>query len=97
MKNSNVGNTPLSLGIEKGTRIPLKGKWKEQTYYVVEVAYSSTNPIHRSIFYSGFLNGKGGKPGGYNCVLSPTVDGKPSIGEYYYLKVVKILANKDLV
>ena len=32
--------------------------WKSQTWYLVEVAYNEYNPIHRDLFYTGFLNGK---------------------------------------
>ena len=43
---------------------PPAGGWKENTFYVVDVAFAANNPIHRSIFFTGFLDD--GVPGGYN-------------------------------
>ena len=44
--------------------------WKERTWYLVDVAYHADNPIHRALFFTGFLNGENGLPGGYNHILS---------------------------
>lgn len=86
--------TPAIRGIEKGTVIPPKEGWEERTYYIVEVAYSKGNLIHKTIFYSGFLSS--GKPSGYNCILSPTNDGKYNINDLYYLKVIRKLVDNSL-
>lgn len=51
-----------------------EGGWKPQTYYVVLVQFRPTNSPHRSIFYSGFLNGNDGGPGGYSGLFNPTYD-----------------------
>lgn len=40
-------------------------QWEENTYYVVDVAFTKTNPMHRKIFFSGFLSADK-KPQGYN-------------------------------
>lgn len=78
--------TPSDLNIKKWTHIPPADGWEPQTYYLVEVAFSSGNPIKRYFFYSGFIND--GKPSGYNCLLSPTGDDKPPISRIYYLKAL---------
>jgi len=81
--------TPLIEGIKRGTVVPPRSGWKERKYYLVDVAYSGGNVIHRSIFYSGFLTD--GKPGGYNILLSPFSDNDSSLRDVFYLKVVRIL------
>lgn len=48
-------STPHILGIAKGTCIPPPDGWKNQTYYVVDIAWSSSNVIHRSILSVGFV------------------------------------------
>lgn len=70
------------------TIIAPEGGWEPRTYYVAEVASRPTNPIHRAIFYSGFLNN--GEPAGYNAIYNATYeleDIKP-IQRAHYLKVV---------
>lgn len=75
---------------EKKTIIPPGGGWEPRTYYVVDVAFSSHNVVHRSIFYSGFLNGDNEGPGGYNVVWNASYE----VGDHYpiskchYLKVI---------
>lgn len=72
--------------------IPPEGGWEPNTYYAVDVAFRSSNPVHRAIFYSGFLNdGKGG-PGGYNGVFSHSYEEQQyPIHRTYYLKVIRKL------
>jgi len=36
--------------------IPPNGGWKSCTWYLVDVSYRKGNPIHRSLFYSGFVS-----------------------------------------
>lgn len=81
---------PLDLEITKRTIIPPEDGWEEHTYYLCEVAYSSTNFIHEAIVFNGF-----NELGAYSCVLSPTVDGKPNPGELFYLKAIKILHKEE--
>jgi hypothetical protein len=38
------------------------------------VAWSPHNVLHKAIFYTGFLNGPNGEPGGYNQIWNPTYD-----------------------
>ena len=46
-----------------------RGGWKERTWYLVDVEYFKGNPRHRSLFFSGFLNGEGKTPGGYSGLV----------------------------
>ncbi len=66
--------------------IPPKDGWKESTHYIVDVSYSSGNPVHRSIFYTGFL--QDGRPCGYNVIFNPTSD-LSHIGEVHYMKAIR--------
>ena len=84
------------------TIIPPDGGWKERTWYVVEVSYRLGNPIHRSLYYTGFLNGGGKKekwPGGYNVLvpLSGPSDEDPNhgINNVKYLKYIRELISED--
>jgi len=74
----------------KRTIIAPEGGWKRQAYYAVEVSVSRTNPVHRAIFYTGFLNGnnEGTEPGGYNAIWNPIYEQPMKIGFIHYLKVV---------
>jgi hypothetical protein len=79
--------------------IPPVEDWTAQTMYLVEVAYNANNPIHRALFYSGFLD-TNGKPGNYNGVIPVIPCGTeyeptPEIDQIFYLKVIKIIATKD--
>jgi hypothetical protein len=89
---------PESRGI-----IPPEQGWEERTWYLVEVSYTCVNPVHRSLFYSGFLNGnypEKGKPfpGGYNCLVPLNGGGNNDpIQRIYYLKVLKkLFTNKEI-
>ena len=92
---SNVGKTCSELGINKGTWLGPENGWKPSMYYIVEVASSSVNNIHKVIFYSGFLSkDKQGNefPCGYNCLLSPVYDNNTTgIRNTYYMKVLEEL------
>lgn len=88
---------------EKSISAP-KGGWKEQAYYIVEASFASTNPIHRYIFFTGFLNGgkwkpgvekpQLGIPGGYNQFLN--IEDGATIKDAYYLLPVHLLAIDEL-
>jgi|PlaIllAssembly_1097288.scaffolds.fasta_scaffold09012_1 hypothetical protein len=51
-----------------------EGGWKANTYYKVHVTLFKGNCPHEAIFYTGFLNGRNGGPGGYACIMEPTYD-----------------------
>lgn len=71
-------------------RIEPEGGWKERTYYVVEVASGSCNPIHRAILYVGFLNGRRDYPlgGGYTCLFNATYEGLEVPESMHYIKYI---------
>jgi hypothetical protein len=62
------GKTPADAGLSLSKKHPMKlapdNGWEERTWYLVEVAFSNNNPVHRSLFFTGFLTD--GKPCGYN-------------------------------
>ena len=88
--------TPKTLNITHSTIIPPPGGWLPSRYYVVEVAYGMNNPIHKVIFYTGFLNDETGDPAGYNCILSAcTNDEVLTIEDAWYLNAVKHIPELD--
>lgn len=89
---------PKDIGVEKRQINKPQDDWESQTWYIVDVAFNKNNPIHRSLFYSGFLNGidpQGNacnSPGGYNKVVAGSYNGIP-IHDVYYMKIVKKIGN----
>ncbi len=80
--------------------LPPEGGWLEHTWYVVNVSFRAGNPIHRSLFFSGFLNG--GKPadkipGGYSgfVPLNGPDDSEPTptLRDVKYVKALWPLCN----
>lgn len=68
--------------------------WLENAWYLVLVSYEPSNPVHHSLFYTGFLNGKNKNPGGYNCLvpINGTADhSHTEIADIHYLKPIKVL------
>jgi hypothetical protein len=61
-------NTPscekLSLSLKNPMRKAPEGGWEERTWYLVEVAFNNNNPVHKKMFFTGFISD--GKPCGYN-------------------------------
>ena len=64
--------------------------YKEGHIYIVDVAWRSSNPVHRAILHVGFLN-KDGSFGGYCEVWSHNYEEAKSAYNAYYLKVIKDL------
>lgn len=93
-----MSSTPNSKGIEKPLRKEPKGGWKESTYYVCNVAFSSHNVIHRAMFFTGFLNGKNGNPGGYNGFVCRAgyEDGAPKYTDAFYVEPLYELMNEKM-
>jgi hypothetical protein len=84
------------MALPKREIIPPPDGWKERTYYVVDVAFGQHNPVHRAIFYTGFLNGPNGMPGGYESIWNPTYEGESmSWRRAYYLKAVSEIPDMD--
>lgn len=76
---------------------PPENGWVARAWYLVEVSYRKGNPIHKSLFYTGFLNNKG-EPSGYNCLVpvNGTADHRHTeIHQVRYLKAIKILYQED--
>lgn len=73
----------------RGVVAPIDG-WEEQTLYVVDVAFSSSNIIHESLFYSGFLD-EDGNPSSYNKIFNPGYEEDETIGSVYFIKVTNKL------
>lgn len=73
----------------RGTIVEPHNGWEASSHYVTLVSFSENNPIHTSIFFTGFLDAKG-NPGMYN--------GFPRYGAYgaqlslqniYFMKVLR--------
>ncbi len=85
----NLGKLPWKIGAKKGDHHPLPEGWKERTYYVVEVAASSHNPIHRAILHVGFIS-EPDHPlsGGYTEFYNGTWEEPLKWHELYYCKAI---------
>jgi len=69
-----------------------EGGWEESTWYLVEVAYSRYNIIHRALFFSGFLHE--GEPTGYNQFVSAGYENELlTYDQACYLKVIRKVVN----
>lgn len=81
----------MTLPPGKQTIIAPKNGWEPKTYYIVEVAFNKANPIHRAIFYSGFLNAPVKNPDGYNQIWNPSYEPGETkqITDAHYLKVIR--------
>ena len=73
------------------TVIPPETGWKEHTYYQVEVAWSSSNPVHQAILGVGFLgaNSPDGQPGNYSEIWNHSYDCACDFRTAWYVRVVK--------
>jgi len=68
------------------------GKWKSQTWYLVNVSFFKGNPIHRSLFFSGYLTN--GVPGSYNCFV-PLNGGIEEVRVYPCFETLEVLREVD--
>ena len=74
--------------MKKQIIIPPKNGWKEQTYYVIEVAYGTNNMIHTAILAVGFINDND-TFGGYTYIFGRTYDPEiKNVNEAYYMKAL---------
>lgn len=71
-------------------------KWESESWYLVDVAYNKSNPIHRALFYTGFMHV--GKPGNYNVIIGHSYAGEPMryVDAYYIKPIKKLLGPEDL-
>ena len=79
----------------KQTIIPPKGGWKPRTVYHVEASFAPGNPIHRYLFYSGFLDDKDKTPEGYNQFYG--CDENTTIAKVYYMRVLSEVINEKAI
>ncbi len=87
--------TPKCLGITERTIIPPEEGWKENSYYVVDIARSINNVIHRAIFYTGFIYNK--EPWGYNSTGVFNRDDTPTvIQNLFYCKAIRLIGDNNL-
>ena len=84
--------TPLDMGIEKPyIDKPLLG-WLEKQWYVVEVAFSPGNPVHRALLYTGFLHN--GEPSSYAKDVAGSYES--DYCNVYYLKSIRCLIEMNV-
>jgi len=67
-----------------------EGGWKEHTYYVIQVSYSSNNPVHTAILGVGFLK-EDGSPGNYSEIWNNSYGGVKTFRSAWYIEVVKVI------
>lgn len=72
--------------------IPPVGGWKENTVYLVDVAWKAANPVHRAMLHVGFVHADG-RFGNYCEVWLNNYDCPESAGGAYYLKAVRELVD----
>ncbi len=68
--------------------------WKADTLYLVDVSYSSGNPVHKAFLHVGFLN-KDGTPGSYSEIWCNTYEHSHRFSEAHYLRALKVLHNEE--
>lgn len=82
----------LSLSLKNPYREKPKQGWEDQTWYILEVAFSNNNPIYRAVFYSGFISKS--VPCGYNKIVC--TEDKLTYHDTVYLKVIeKLFSSKE--
>lgn len=67
-----------------------KNGWKPNCWYLVEVAFSTNNPVHTSLMYTGFLDTMG-NPCGYSCLIAENSGHMSSVHEAIYINPLKEL------
>lgn len=86
--------TPYDLGLNLSRKHPNRkapeGGWESQTFYIVEAAFSNTNPIRRYVFYSGFISN--GEPCAYNIFA---VGGDVFLDTVYLRVVERLFSNTE--
>ena len=76
---------------ERRIIIPIGG-WIDRAFYVVEVAFSETNPVHRQIFYTGIVDQENEyKPGKYNEIWCATCEDPVTYDDVFYMRPVHFI------
>lgn len=75
--------------------IPPEGGWEDHTWYIVDVKYASNNPVHRALFFTGFVDKKTNQPGAYSGVIpiEYVTDEKTELSGMKYVRFFKKLLN----
>ena len=82
--------TPAQLNIKNHTVIHPENGWEQDCVYLVEVAYSSTNIIHKAILQVSFSLAH---PNSW--IMSTGYEQSVNPSKVYYLKAIKKLINLD--
>ena len=75
--------------------LPPKEGWKNHTYYLVEVSFSQSNPVHLAILGVGFvgINAPKGVPGNYSEIWCNAYSRPYKFREAHYIKAIKELVS----
>ncbi len=68
--------------------------WKQNTFYLVRVAWGPNNPIHPCIFYSGFLD-EHDQPGAYSGFYNPTYGSFEQKSLTYFEIVREVISDEE--
>lgn len=82
-----LGKTPMEIEHLIAKIKPPIGGWREKTYYAVDVAFARNNPIHRKVFYTGYLTDSGA-PNAYSKFFTLD-DDRLWYSDAYFLHAVK--------
>ena len=92
LNESNIPKGVYNMPTESKITPPRKG-WVQLTYYLVRVAFNKYNPVHRAVFFTGFLHE--GIPAGYAQVWKGGGYERPyNYDEIYYMEVIKVIATE---
>lgn len=80
---------------EKQTIIAPTEGWEERSVYLADVSYNDSNPIHRALIFSGFLNDPENAPGGYSKVINIIEGSSAPLSDLRYLKIIRKLSGAD--
>jgi hypothetical protein len=89
-----MNNYPFLHESKQPSIEPPEDGWKEHHVYLVAVAWSPGNPIHRALFHVGFLDDSG-EPGNYSEIWANDYDYSMSFQKAHYLRVIKELATAE--
>ena len=71
-----------------------KGGWREHGWYICDVSNGPTNPVHRVLFYTGFLS-ESGDPAGYSGFIALNSASRDDYRFLRYLKPVYFIGTTD--
>jgi len=71
----------------------MSDNWKENTWYLVDVSFNKSNPIHRALLFTGFIDSYG-NPAGYNKLVGHSYDKDYKISDVYYIKPIRVVVEQ---